>query len=147
MSLEKQELLKSIETLPEEIVLQVLDYMEYLKFNYIINQTPEELIIKDKENLKKKLEEGLKDISEEVIIAYEPVWAIGTNETPSIEYIKNVVNYIKSLLNYDIIVLYGGSVDSAVIKELKEVNEVSGFLIGGNSTNISELNRIKEVVK
>ena len=36
--------------------------MEYLKFNYIINQTPEELIIKDKENLKKKLEEGLKDI-------------------------------------------------------------------------------------
>ena len=62
MSLEKQELLKSIETLPEEIVLQVLDYMEYLKFNYIINQTPEELIIKDKENLKKKLEEGLKDI-------------------------------------------------------------------------------------
>ncbi len=62
MSLEKQELLKSIETLPEEIVLQVLDYMEYLKFNYIINQTPEELIIKDKEDLKKKLEEGLKDI-------------------------------------------------------------------------------------
>ncbi len=62
MSLEKQELLKSIETLPEEIVLQVLDYMEYLKFNYIINQTTEELIIKDKENLKKKLEEGLKDI-------------------------------------------------------------------------------------
>ena len=52
MSLEKQELLKSIETLPEEIVLQVLDYMEYLKFNYIINQTPEELIIKDKEILK-----------------------------------------------------------------------------------------------
>ena len=100
-----------------------------------------------KKSIKKQIEEGLKDISEEVIIAYEPVWAIGTNETPSIEYIKNVVNYIKSLLNYDIIVLYGGSVDSAVVKELKEVNEVSGFLIGGNSTNISELNRIKEVVK
>ncbi len=62
MSIEKQELLKSIETLPEEIVSQVLDYMEYLKFNYVVNHAPEEVIIKDKEDLKKKLEEGLKDI-------------------------------------------------------------------------------------
>ena len=43
-------------------------------------------------------------------------------------------------------VLYGGSVDSTVIETLKEVEEVSGFIIGGNSTNINELIRIKEVV-
>lgn len=64
MSIEKQELLKTIETLPEEIVLQVIDYMEYLKFNYVVNRSPEELIIKDKEDLKKKLKEGLKDIED-----------------------------------------------------------------------------------
>lgn len=96
--------------------------------------------------LKKQIEEGLKDVEEEVIIAYEPIWAIGTNETPCKVDIKNVINYIKSLVNYDIMVLYGGSVDSAIVNDLKEVNEVSGFLIGGNSTNISELTKIKEVV-
>ncbi len=100
-----------------------------------------------KKVLKKQIEEGLKDINDEIIIAYEPAWSIGTNEIPCKEEVKNVINYIKSLVNYDIIVLYGGSVDSTVIKDLKEVNEVSGFLIGGNSTNISELIRIKEVVK
>lgn len=62
MSVEKQELLKSIETLPEELALQALDYIEYLKFNSVINNAPQDLIIKDKEDLKKKLEEGLKDI-------------------------------------------------------------------------------------
>lgn len=62
MSVEKQELLKSIETLPEELALQVLDYIEYLKFNSVINKAPQNLIIKDKEDLKKKLEEGLEDI-------------------------------------------------------------------------------------
>lgn len=62
MSVEKQELLKSIETLPEELTLQALDYIEYLKFNSVINNAPQDLIIKDKEDLKKKLEEGLKDI-------------------------------------------------------------------------------------
>ena len=100
-----------------------------------------------KKVLKKQIEEGLKDINDEIIIAYEPAWSIGTNEIPCKEEVKNVIKYIKSLVNYDIIVLYGGSVDSTVIKDLKEVNEVSGFLIGGNSTNISELIRIKEVVK
>lgn len=62
MSTEKQELINSIETLPEELVLQVLDYMEYIKFNYNINKAPDNLIIKDEEDLKKKLEEGLQEI-------------------------------------------------------------------------------------
>lgn len=99
-----------------------------------------------KKVLKKQITECLKDINEEVIIAYEPVWSIGTNEIPSKEEVKKIINYIKSLTNYDIMVLYGGSVDSTVIKTLKEVEEVSGFIIGGNSTNINELIRIKEVV-
>ena len=62
MSIEKQEILKTLETLPEELALQVLDYIEYLKFNSVINKAPQNLIIKDKEDLKKKLEEGLEDI-------------------------------------------------------------------------------------
>jgi len=85
-------------------------------------------------------------IDKEIIIAYEPVWAVGTNETPCKEDIKKIIKYIKSLTKYDIMVLYGGSVDSNIINNLKEVKEVSGFLIGGNSTNISELTKIKEAV-
>ena len=64
MSTEKQELIKSIETLPEELISKLFDYMEYLRFTSIINNAPENLIIKDEEDLRKKLEEGLQDIED-----------------------------------------------------------------------------------
>ncbi len=99
-----------------------------------------------KEILKKQIEEGLNGVTKEVIIAYEPVWSIGSKQTLDKKEIENIIKYIKSLFSYDIMVLYGGSVDSAIINDLKEVNIVSGFLIGGNSTNIQELAKIKEVV-
>ena len=73
MSIEKQELLKSIEDLPEEIVLQLLDYMEYLKFNYIVNQAPKELIIKYKEDLKEKLEAGIESTEKGEVFSIEEV--------------------------------------------------------------------------
>lgn len=99
-----------------------------------------------KEILKSQIEEGLKDIKEEVIIAYEPVWAIGNKITPSNNEIEEILKYIKSLFNYNVKVLYGGSVNSETIKTLKEVNEVAGYLIGGVSTDINELEKIKEVL-
>ncbi len=61
MTLKKQELYNLIEELPEELSTKVLDYIEYLKFSSAANNAPEELIIKDKDELKKKLEEGIKD--------------------------------------------------------------------------------------
>lgn len=99
-----------------------------------------------KEVLKKQITEGLDGITEEVIIAYEPVWAIGTGKTPTNEDISEVAKYIKSLLNNPL-VLYGGSVNSNNIKTLNEVKEVNGYLIGGASTKIDELLKIREVVR
>ena len=61
MTVKKRELYNVIEKLPEELSIKVLDYIEYLKFSNVTNNAPEELIIKDKEDLKKKLEEGIKD--------------------------------------------------------------------------------------
>ena len=61
MTIKKQELYNVIERLPEELSIKVLDYIEYLKFSNVTNNAPEELIIKNKEDLKKKLEEGIKD--------------------------------------------------------------------------------------
>lgn len=74
MSAEKQELLKSIETLPEELALQVLDYIEYLKFNSVINNAPQDLIIKDKEDLKKKLKAGIESTEKGEVYSLEEVF-------------------------------------------------------------------------
>ena len=75
MSTEKQELINSIETLPEEFTNKVIEYIEYLKFVAITNNAPEELIIKDKEDLVKKLEEGIKDTENGDVCTLEEVFS------------------------------------------------------------------------
>lgn len=91
------------------------------------------------------------DLAEKVIIAYEPVWAIGTGKIPTNSEIEDIVNYIKDLLkrNYNSsnLVLYGGSVNTKNIDELNKIDVVDGYLIGGASTKIDEfieiINRCK----
>lgn len=61
MKVKKQELYDIIEALPEELSNKVIDYIDYLKFTSIINNAPKDLIIKDKKDLKKKIEEGIQD--------------------------------------------------------------------------------------
>ena len=61
MTIKKQELYNVIDTLSDEFLNKVLEYIEYLKFTDIVKDTPENLIIKDKEDLRKKLEEGIED--------------------------------------------------------------------------------------
>ena len=61
MTAKQQELYNVIETLPEEFSTKVLDYIEYLKYSAITSKAPENLIIKDKKDLRAKLEEGIKD--------------------------------------------------------------------------------------
>lgn len=85
---------------------------------------------------------------EKVIIAYEPVWAIGTGLTPTVEEIEDTTCYIKDLVsdkyNKSITVLYGGSVSSKNVDELNNVSIVDGYLIGGASTKSTEFNFIIE---
>ena len=61
MTIKKQELYNVIDTLSDEFSGKVLEYIEYLKFTDVVKDTPENLIIKDKEDLRKKLEEGIRD--------------------------------------------------------------------------------------
>lgn len=61
MTVKKQELYNIIETLPEELSNKVIDYIDYLKFTSVTDNAPSNLIIKDKKDLRKKLEEGIKD--------------------------------------------------------------------------------------
>lgn len=61
MNVKKQELYNIIEKLPKELSSKVLDYIEYLKFYIIVNNAPQNIIIKDKQDLRRKLLEGIKD--------------------------------------------------------------------------------------
>ena len=77
--------------------------------------------------------------SENVVIAYEPVWAIGTGKTATTEDIAAMHDFIRSKLAenienaQDIAILYGGSVKPANAKEIFAVENVNGALIGGAS--------------
>lgn len=73
-----------------------------------------------------------------IVIAYEPIWAIGTGVTPTNDEIIDTVQYIKDLVNdkygIEILVLYGGSVSKKNIDDLNEMSIVDGYLIGSAST-------------
>lgn len=62
MSIEKQKLYNEIETLPEELTNQVINFIEYLKLSYIDSDAPDSVTIKSKKDLKDKLQKGLDDI-------------------------------------------------------------------------------------
>ena len=81
----------------------------------------------------------------EMILAYEPVWAIGTGETASIEHINQIHGSVKSelsKLNLDIPVLYGGSVNPDNSKDILSQELVDGVLVGGASTKFEDLYKI-----
>ena len=73
-----------------------------------------------------------------IIIAYEPVWSIGTGKIPTKTELNKTIIYIKKVLKgifkkKNISVLYGGSVDGNTVGVFKEIKEIDGFLIGGAS--------------
>lgn len=86
------------------------------------------------------------DNMEKIIIAYEPIWSIGTGKIPTNEEIIDVTCYIKDLVQDKygkrIVTLYGGSVNSKNIDTLNEIEVVDGYLIGGSSTKIDEFSYI-----
>ena len=104
--------------------------------------------------IKNQIEEGLKSISDisNVIIAYEPVWAIGTGLTAKSEQIEAAHSLIRNTINdnydkrNDIHILYGGSVNSTNAEELIQINGVDGFLIGGASLDANSFASIIKIV-
>ena len=73
-----------------------------------------------------------------IFIAYEPVWSIGTGIVPKSKDLEKDIKYIKTNVKKKFRfkkpkVLYGGSVNPSNIKNLKEINIIDGFLVGGAS--------------
>lgn len=83
---------------------------------------------------------------EKMIIVYEPIWAIGSGDTPSNDDISSRAKIIKQVIkdkyNISLPVLYGGSVNELNINDLCEIKELDGFVIGESSQDIAELSRI-----
>ena len=96
-----------------------------------------------------------KDITK-VVIAYEPIWAIGTGKTATVEDVKEMQLFIVSTLTklYDrktaekLNILYGGSVKASIAKDLYEQGGMQGFLVGGASLNAEEfVSIVKSTIK
>ena len=86
--------------------------------------------------LAKQITNGLKSIKDtsNIIIAYEPVWSIGTGLIPKSDDLLNSISFIKNkFLKKTPKVLYGGSVNAKNIAQLKDISVIDGFLIGGAS--------------
>ncbi len=75
--------------------------------------------------------EGIDTTYDNFMVAYEPIWAIGTGRTASVEEITGTHNALKKVLDKPL--LYGGSVKGANIKEIAEIENVDGVLVGGAS--------------
>ena len=94
--------------------------------------------------LKKELDTALKSnlkyiTNDNLIIAYEPIWAIGTGKIPTnkilTDTIKEIKDYLQENYNLKLKVLYGGSVNLENIRELEKIPSIDGYLIGGASLN------------
>ena len=101
-----------------------------------------------------QIEVGLAGISKEegenIVIAYEPIWAIGTGKTATVEQAQEVCALIRRKLEalYDIktadkiSILYGGSVKSGNVGELTSSLDIDGGLVGGASLKADEFTKI-----
>ncbi len=89
-----------------------------------------------------------------IVIAYEPVWAIGTGLTASAEKINETHTFIRKVLSQSFNdldskktpILYGGSVSSQNAKELILIDGVNGFLIGGASLDVIKFSQVVKIV-
>ncbi len=89
------------------------------------------------EQLDSVLKQLSPNIRREVIIAYEPIWSIGSGIIPNNKEIEEVNLLIKSYYNNEI--LYGGSVNENNIEELKKCSSIDGYLLGGLSLKPANL--------
>ena len=106
--------------------------------------------------IEEQIIKGLTNVKsiDNIIIAYEPVWAIGTGLTATVEKINEMHTFIRKILsrlytnnNSDKTpILYGGSVNSDNANELISIDGVNGFLIGGASLDVIKFTDVVKIV-
>ena len=91
-----------------------------------------------------QLKASLPDDRDNVVVAYEPIWAIGTGRTASAADIASMHADIRAIVGPDVRILYGGSVKPSNAEEILSTANVNGALIGGASL---EMNSLAEIAK
>jgi len=107
------------------------------------------------EQVKLGLSKLKKNQVQNVIIAYEPIWAIGTGKTATAEDANNSIKAIRNEIAKEygkevaenVIIQYGGSVKASNAKELFEMSDIDGALVGGASLKVEEFAKIVEYEK
>ncbi len=101
-----------------------------------------------------QIEKALDGLTEEqvenIIIAYEPIWAIGTGKTATAEQANETIKSIRDkicqmygqMVSNGVIIQYGGSVKSTNAKEIFEMSDIDGGLVGGASLKPEEFSKI-----
>lgn len=120
-------------------------------------QLAERNLGKAEEVVKTQLLEGFKGLYENelenIIIAYEPVWAIGTGKLPQIKDVENIVKFIRKVVceefspkSEKIEVLYGGSIDVKNCSSYAKIKGINGLLVGGASLDVDNLTSIAKSI-
>ncbi|MHA7872266.1 MAG: triose-phosphate isomerase [Hyphococcus sp.] len=76
---------------------------------------------------------SLPKTDDDIVVAYEPVWAIGTGLTPTLDDIAEMHGHIRSIVGVETRILYGGSVKPGNARDILRIAEVNGALVGGAS--------------
>ena len=94
-----------------------------------------------------EIKEAFKDIDDasRIIIAYEPIWAIGTGNTPERKEIDNVLKKIKESYPKNLL-LYGGSLSVSNIEKINKSTYIDGYLLGGLSLKVEELKNFLKII-
>ncbi|MDC3091425.1 triose-phosphate isomerase [Rickettsiales bacterium] len=98
--------------------------------------------------ISRQLLESMPENINQILVAYEPIWSIGTGLTPDLSQISEVAKHIKLCINEsnkkvdDLSVLYGGSVNSNNFLDIINLNDIDGSLVGGASIKSNEFNKM-----
>jgi triosephosphate isomerase len=109
--------------------------------------------------IRQQIEAGLDEVPSDrynqIVIAYEPVWAIGTGKNATPEQAQEVHSFIRKLLTHlsneivarEMTIIYGGSVTADNIQSLMEGNDINGALVGGASLSADSFTKIVNIIK
>ena len=130
-----------------ESIREKFDQLKRMQINPIVC-VGESLQVKETEKTKDHLRNQLSVLdseTEDLIVAYEPIWAIGTGLVPTEKEIDEAIGSIREIFKKPIKVLYGGSVKASNAQILLDNTDINGLLVGGASLNAQEFAKIAQL--
>lgn len=134
-------------------ILNESDYFVEEKINFALEKSKKVILCvgesievrkigKAQEFILNQLNSALKSVKslDNIIIAYEPIWSIGTGLVPTKTEVTEIINVIYE--KFPTQILYGGSVTDQNISQFKDIEKLSGFLVGGASLNLEKFEKI-----